>query len=378
MPSDFSAAGSGSLPTNSRNGRPGADLLDGLQLSDLVERPPIEIDREALRQHLQSRTVLITGAGGSVGTELTSQLLDLNPQRLVLVDRSEHNLFQLERRLPDTAVDIVFSLTDVHDRSAMGRLFDRTAPDLVIHAAAYKHVPLIERHPGAGFQNNTLATARLLEVCEAHSVEQFVLISTDKAVGPCSILGATKRLAEWVVRASETELTAKIVRFGNVFGSRGSVIPLFAEQLAAGGPLKVTHPEMERYFMSAPDACRLILQTLLLDAAPIYALKMGTPIRIEWLARQILQRVRPDADPEAMITYTGRRPGEKLREQLVAPSERSHPTGHANINGVSGGTAPSRRDLTDLLSRLERLAPGDAEAFREALLNPTGELQKSA
>ncbi len=373
MPRDI-PAGSGLPSPNGRNGHIHSDVLDGLHLSDLIDRPAIAIDRAALRQYLHSRTVLVTGAGGSIGTELTGQLLDLDPKQLVLVDRNEHNLFQLERHLADSDSDIVLSLTDVRDRASMARLFDRTGPDLVIHAAAYKHVPLIERHPIAGFQNNTLATARLMEVCEGRAIEQLVLVSTDKAVEPRSVLGATKRLAEWIVRRLDGSLQPKIVRFGNVFGSRGSVIPLFAEQLAAGGPLKVTHPDMQRYFMSAPDACRLILQTLLLDEAPIYALKMGDPIRIEWLARQILQRVRPDADPASMITFTGRRPGEKLHEQLVAPSETAHSTAHAHINGVSGSTAPPHEQLMLLLEQLTHYAETDAAALRDALLEPVDHL----
>ena len=302
-----------------------------------------------------------------MGTALTRQLIDLAPARLVLLDRSEHNLFHLRRRLASTSTELTFSLADVQQQTAVVDVLDRTAPDIVIHAAAYKHVPLVEEHPAAGFRNNTMATWTLLAQCEARPVEQFVLVSTDKAVEPRSALGATKQLAEQIVRSSDAALTTKIVRFGNVFGSRGSVIPLFAEQLAAGRPLEVTHPEMERYFMSAPDACRLILQTLLLDAAPIYALKMGDPIRIEWLAQQILQRVRPGTDPDAMITHTGRRPGEKLSERLIGPSESSHPTPHPNIIGVSNLEAPSRAELTALLDRLRQRAHAEAKAFRADL-----------
>ena len=358
-------------PAPARNGHPGADFLQQLDLTEFTDRPEIEIDQAALQRYLQSRTVLITGAGGSVGTELTAQLLDLAPERLVLVDRSEHNLFQLRRHLAPAEPEVTFTLADVCDRQAMTRLLDRSLPDVVIHAAAYKHVPLIEEHPGAGFQNNTLATRRLLRWCEERPIEQFVLVSTDKAVEPRSILGATKQLAEWIVRSSEADLQTKIVRFGNVFGSRGSVIPLFAEQLAAGGPLEITHPEMERYFMSAPDACRLILQTLLLDSASVYALKMGDPIRIEWLARQILQRVRPDADPNTLITYTGRRPGEKLSEQLVGTSEATHPTAHPHIIGVTDAEAPDRSKLDELIDRFDQLTRSEPRTLHNALLSPT-------
>lgn len=364
-----SSSGGAEPASNGRNGHRDATPAGELQLSDFVERPQIEIDREGLRGYLEARTVLVTGAGGSVGTELAAQLLAVAPHRLVLADISEHNLFQLEQAFPSApGTDIVYSLIDVQNTEGMTHLIERTGPDVVIHAAAYKHVPLIERHPAAGFRNNTLATARLLDVCEAHAVEQFVLISTDKAVAPKSVLGATKRLAEWVVRSSEADLATKIVRFGNVFGSRGSVIPQFQRQLAQGGPLEVTHPDMKRYFMSVDDASRLIIQTLLLDVAPIYALNMGEPVSILWIAREMVRRYVPNGAPEDWIVYTGKRPGEKFEEQLVSADETSFPTDHPHIMGLTGGIPRSAQALTALLSRLDERASHHPEALRKTLL----------
>lgn len=331
----------------------------------------MHLAREALRTYLAERTVLVTGAGGSIGTELTQQLQALQPAYLVLVDRSEHNLFTLEQRLPPSD-RTTFCLADVGHTEAMGALFAAHQPDVVLHAAAYKHVPLMERHPAAAFRNNTLATMRLLRLSAQHRIEQFVFVSTDKAVAPISVLGATKQLAEWAVRhASSSETTCKIVRFGNVFGSRGSVVPLFFQQLADGGPLKVTHPDMTRHFMTAREASSLILQTLLLDAAPVYALKMGESVRIQWLAEEILRRFAPACTPADHIVYTGRRPGEKLSEQLQTASETVRASDHPRILGLHGPVPMSPDVLDEHLGELQRQAEHHAvDTLRQMLISP--------
>jgi FlaA1/EpsC-like NDP-sugar epimerase len=330
-------------------------------LSDLVPREPVAIDRPGLRHFLADRTVLVTGAGGSIGAELSAQLTRLSPDRLVLVDVSEQNLHHLETTLrtqtPET--DLVYALADVRDEARMEALLHREQPDAVLHTAAYKHVHLMERHPQEAFQNNTMATVRLLRLCEQTGVDQFVFVSTDKAVAPESVLGATKRWAEWYVRTACPSLQARTVRFGNVFGSDGSVVPRFLSRVAEGRPLPITHPDMERYFMTAEEACQLILQTLLLDAHPTYILKMGDPVRIEWLAKQLIDRWHPDAAPEEMIEYVGRRPGEKLSEQLVCEDESVHKTDYPSILGLEAAPRYPREALDGHFQEVQAAATAE-------------------
>lgn len=339
-----------------------------LRLDDLVPRDPVEIDRSALRNFLSDRTVLVTGAGGSIGSELTRQLVDLQPFRLALVDVSEHNLYRLETALRGTPYDgdLEFCIADVRDSALMDDLFARLQPDVVLHTAAYKHVPLMERHPAEAFRNNTEASVNLLSLCEQHDVDQFVYVSTDKAVNPSSVLGATKQLAEWYVRTSTGPTQCRTVRFGNVFGTQGSVVPRFEEKLADGEPLPITHPDMERYFMSPEEACGLVLQTLLLDAYPTYIFRMGDPIRIQWLAERLIRHWYPNVDPETMIEYVGRRPGEKMSEQLVADDETVHPTDHPSIVGLRAPKPCARAELNAHLRRLQSVSSPTRES-REQL-----------
>ena len=345
-----------------------------VQLDDLVPRDPIEIDRPALRDVLSDRTVLVTGAGGSIGSELTRQLVDLQPFRLALVDVSEHNLYRLETSLRGTPYDgdLEFCIADVRDTGLMNDLFTRLQPDVVLHTAAYKHVPLMERHPAEAFRNNTEASVNLLTLCEQHEVDEFVFVSTDKAVNPSSVLGATKQLAEWYMRTCTGGTQCRTVRFGNVFGTQGSVVPRFEEKLANGEPLPVTHPEMERYFMSSEEACGLILQTLLLDAHPTYIFRMGEPVSIQWLAERLINHWYPHVDPETMIEYVGRRPGEKMSEDLVADDETVHPTEHPSIVGLEAPVPYARAVLDTHLQRLQSVASPTRESreqLRTLLLN---------
>jgi FlaA1/EpsC-like NDP-sugar epimerase len=347
-----------------------------VQLSDLISRTPVPVDRPALRDFLSDRTVLVTGAGGSIGSELSAQLLDLNPFRLVLVDVSEHNLYQLERSLRSRSYDgdLEFCIADVRDETVTNGLMAREQPDVVLHTAAYKHVPLMERHPAEAFRNNTMATVHLLRLSEQHNVEQFTFVSTDKAVEPSSVLGATKQLAEWYVRTAPDTMQSTIVRFGNVFGSQGSVVPRFEEKLAAGDALPITHPDMERYFMTSGEACRLILQTLLFNTYPIHILKMGDPVRIQWLAEQLIERYYPHVDPESMIEFVGRRPGEKLSEQLTHDNETVHATTHPSILGLNAPIPYSRTELENHFRQLQALcdpAQVSREQLRQRLLKGT-------
>jgi FlaA1/EpsC-like NDP-sugar epimerase len=305
---------------------------------------------------------------------LSRQLVSLNPFRLALVDVSEHNLYRLEQSLRTERYDgdLDFCIADVRDASLMDDLFATHQPDVVLHTAAYKHVPLMERHPAEAFRNNTQASVNLLTLCEEHDVDQFVFVSTDKAVNPASVLGATKQLAEWYVRTGGGTTRCSTVRFGNVFGTQGSVVPRFEEKLSAGEPLPITHPDMERYFMSPKEACGLILQTLLLDAHPTYIFRMGDPIRIQRLAERLIEHWYPHVAPETMIEYVGRRPGEKMSEDLVTEGETVHSTDHPSILGLNGSPPYSRAELDAHLQRLQSVSSPTRESrerLRKLLLN---------
>ncbi|MEF8864384.1 MAG: polysaccharide biosynthesis protein [Salinibacter sp.] len=330
----------------------------GPHLDDLVSREPVDVDRDALRNMLSDRTVLVTGAGGAIGAELSRQLLALEPSRLVLVDVSEHNLYELKTALCSESHrgGLDFCIADVRDAPRMDALLAHHRPDVVVHAAAYKHVPLMEQHPAEAFRNNTQASIQLLQLCEEHAVDRFTFVSTDKAVHPSGVLGATKQLAEWYMRTGSGPTHCTTVRFGNVFGTEGGVVPRFQAKLAAGEPLPVTHPDMERYFMSLEEACGLVLHTLPFGARPTYIFRMGDPLRIAWLAKRLIRRAHPHIDPETMIEYVGRRPGEKLSERLVWDDETVHPTEHPNILGLEGPVPHTRAVLNAYLQRLRSVA----------------------
>ena len=337
-------------------------------LEALLNRPPAAIDTASLRTRFAEQTVLITGAGGSIGRELSWQVAQLNPKNLILVDFSEFNLFHLEHTLRSANIGcaLSFELLDIRDSLHVDALLDRTSPTIVFHAAAYKHVPMMERHTMAAFENNALATVNLLSTCEKQGVDQFIFISTDKAVYPTSVMGATKRLTEWYVRSANGSMKTKTVRFGNVFGSLGSAVPLFAEQISRGGPVTVTHPDMERFFMTVHDACSLILQTLLYDIAPIYTLRMNPPVRIVWLVERMIEMLSPNSAID--IEYIGIRAGEKIHEQLWAEEESTLNTPHRDIIGLTGPAGYSRAELDEWIGYLQHLASTRAEhTLRTAL-----------
>ncbi len=343
-------------------------------IEEVLGQRPVDIDQATIQTYLSGRTVLVTGAGGSIGSELTKLLLTLKPFRLVLVDVSEYALFKMEEGIRQASFsgDVVFRIADVRDEDIMRTVFETTRPDVVFHAAAYKHVPLMERHPIEAFRNNTLSTVSLIRLCERFDTEQFIFISTDKVVEPSSVLGATKRLAEWYLRSAHSGMRRKIVRFGNVFGSQGSVVELFSDQIAKGGPVRITHPDMERYFMSAHDACALILQTLLFDDdMSIYMLRMGQPVSIVKLAEKMIALYASDGS-NVEIVYTGVRPGEKLSENLHTDRETPVATSHPAIVALTSEAMFSRLELDGHLSYLESLCAENRTAelrkhlFREA------------
>ena len=315
-------------------------------LEDLLGRPQNVLDREAMRTLVAGRRVMVTGAGGTIGTELARQIAAIGPARLTLVDSSEFNLYSVDMELAERAPAIVRRaiLADVRNRERIGAVMGEERPELVFHAAALKHVPMVETHPIEGVLTNVVGTRNVAEACRAVGAAAMVLISTDKAVNPTSVMGATKRLAEGYCQALDVSdgsagATRFItVRFGNVLGSTGSVVPLFQRQLASGGPLTVTHPEIKRYFMTVREAVELVLQASALGlgrrsdprsvetSGKIFVLDMGEPVRILDLARQMIRLagLRPDRDVQ--ITFTGLRPGEKLNEELFHAGERLQPT----------------------------------------------------
>ena len=309
--------------------------LRDLKIDDLLARSPTELDCDAIGELLQYRRVLVTGAGGSIGSEICRQVLKFKPAELVLLGRGENRIFFVEHELraqktPTTLRPVIANITDV-DR--MRQVFEQYRPDVVLHAAAHKHVPLMEANVGESINNNVLGTKCLADLANEYGVKNLVLISSDKAVNPSSVMGATKHLAERYVQALSCESSTRfgVVRFGNVLGSAGSVVPIFQEQIRRGGPITVTDPEMTRYFMTIPEAAQLVLQAAAMGrGGEIFVLDMGQPVRIADLARDLIRL--SGLPPSAIdITYTGIRPGEKLTEELYLDDEHATATAHDKI-----------------------------------------------
>jgi FlaA1/EpsC-like NDP-sugar epimerase len=327
------------LPRSSpamRSGRISAHDLRDVGIEDLLGRPAIRMDWQGIAESVKGKSILVSGAGGSIGKELCRQLAPLEIGRLVVFERCEFNLYAIERELRETfpQLPLVPVLGDVCDAVTVEAVMKVYAPQVVFHAAAYKHVPILEGHIRAGVQNNVFGTRNVATLADRYGCETFVLISSDKAVNPANTMGATKRVAEMVCqdldRRSKTSYIT--VRFGNVLGSSGSVIPLFQEQIARGGPVTVTHPDVERYFMTISEACQLILQASAIGkGGEVFVLDMGEPIKISYLAEQMVRLAgkRPGEDIE--IVYTGLRPGEKLYEELFHDAEQLTGTCHPKI-----------------------------------------------
>jgi len=364
------------------SGKARLDQVQEVDIEDLLGREPVPPRPELLGKCITGRTVLVTGAGGSIGSELCRQVVEQGAARLVLFDVSEFGLYQIDhelRALPSVAngeVELVAALGSVLDERRLQRLFARFAIDTVYHAAAYKHVPLVEHNPIEGLSNNALGTLIAARVAAQANVSHFVLISTDKAVRPTNVMGASKRLAELALQALQPEYTAttfSMVRFGNVLGSSGSVVPLFRRQITDGGPVTVTHPDITRYFMTIPEAVQLVIQAgSMAEGGDVFVLDMGEPVKIAHLARRMVHlsglEVRdeehPDGDIE--ITYTGLRPGEKLFEELLI-GEAVNGTGHPRIMRASEDCL-RWRVFEKCLSRLQKdMERHDLEAVREHL-----------
>ena len=320
------------------SGKVKVSQLRSVQIQDLLGRDPIQLETESIREMLAGRVVMVTGGGGSIGSELCRQIASFNPARLLVVDQSEVQLFPIEQELIELGYGgvILPLVADILDRERMTYIFERFKPEVVYHAAAHKHVPMMEQQPSEAIKNNSLGTMALAESALKYGVDRFVMISTDKAINPTNVMGVSKRLAEVFVQAlhaanpDKTKFMA--VRFGNVLGSSGSVIPIFQRQIAAGGPVKVTHPDVTRYFMTIPEAVGLVLQSSLQGVGgEIFVLDMGKPVKIVDLARDLIQLsgLRPGEDIE--IEFTGLRPGEKLFEELSHHGENITATKHAKI-----------------------------------------------
>jgi FlaA1/EpsC-like NDP-sugar epimerase len=324
------------LPTVFELLRGGVQLtrqLREVQVEDVLGREPVRMQLERAGSYLTDRIVLVTGAGGSIGSELCRQIARVRPKLLVMLDHAEDNLFEIDREMVSrwhfSRVEAV--LADCREPDRILEVMQRFKPDIVFHAAAYKHVPLMEDNPLEAVRNNAIATRVTADVAAASGVERFVLVSTDKAVNPRTVMGASKAMAEWVVEAAgrrHPRTRFLTVRFGNVLGSSGSVVPIFREQIERGGPVTVTDPEMTRWFMTIPEAVQLVIQAGDLGAGvgEVFVLEMGDPVRILDLARNMIRLAGYEPDTEIAIEFTGARPGEKLHEELLNEEERSQPT----------------------------------------------------
>ncbi|MCD0800629.1 type 8 capsular polysaccharide synthesis protein Cap8D, partial [Staphylococcus aureus] len=301
--------------------------LKKVEVEDLLGRDPVELDMDMISNELTNKTILVTGAGGSIGSEICRQVCNFYPERIILLGHGENSIYLINRELRNRFgknVDIVPIIADVQNRARMFEIMETYKPYAVYHAAAHKHVPLMEDNPEEAVHNNILGTKNTAEAAKNAEVKKFVMISTDKAVNPPNVMGASKRIAEMIIQSlnDETHRTNFVaVRFGNVLGSRGSVIPLFKSQIEEGGPVTVTHPEMTRYFMTIPEASRLVLQAgALAEGGEVFVLDMGEPVKIVDLARNLI-KLSGKKEDDIRITYTGIRPGEKMFEELMNKDE---------------------------------------------------------
>jgi len=337
-------------------------------IDDLLGREEINIDWSNVAQQVQGKSILISGGGGSIGSELARQLVKLDIKSLCILDHSEFNLYQIDRELTSNneAILVKSLLVNVTDKAHLFKVFSKVKPDIVFHAAAYKHVPLLEKMPCEGFLNNVLGTKNIVDICDQFNVEKMVLISTDKAVNPYSIMGATKRIAETYCQFKNQKSNTEyiIVRFGNVLGSAGSVVPLFKEQISSGGPVTVTHKEMTRYFMTIEEACQLIVQSMVLGSdGDIHVLDMGKPISILSLANRMISLSGKIPGVDIDVVITGLRAGEKMHEQLYYDVEKLKHTSHKKIFHIS-----SRIKHIDSFDSLLNIAIKQAINFQEEKL----------
>jgi FlaA1/EpsC-like NDP-sugar epimerase len=359
------------------------DDLKRVVIDDLLGREPVSLVWDSIREGLSGKRVMITGGGGSIGSELCRQIARLNPVELIVVDNGEFALYRIDHELRSEFHDLIFYsvLGDICDSATVEKVVGEYKPDMIFHAAAYKHLPILQTQLREAFRNNVLGTMRLAEAAERHGVGTFVLISTDKAVNPANIMGATKRVAEMYCQNMNTRSNTRYitVRFGNVLNSNGSVVPLFKEQIAKGGPVTVTHPEISRYFMTISEASQLIMQAAVLGSGgEIYVLDMGEPVKITYLAEQLIRLSGKEPGKDIQIVYTGLRPGEKLFEELFHELEPYEQTQHEKIFLAH----PRQADWTVLSAEL-RIAEQatrryDTDKLQKSLLLLVPELAKTS
>lgn len=337
-------------------------------INDLLGREAIRLDLDIIEQYLKNKVILVTGAGGSIGSEMCRQVCSFEPKILLLVEQAENALFYIERELRKSYPKVVMEniICDITDKKRVEQIFEKFKPEVVIHAAAHKHVPLMELNPGEAIKNNIVGTKTVADAADKYGAGHFVMISTDKAVNPTSIMGSSKRIAEMYIqdlnKTSDTHFVT--VRFGNVLGSNGSVVPIFEGQIASGGPVTVTHPEMKRYFMTIPEASQLVLQAAAMGkGGEIFVLDMGEPVKIVDLAKELitLSGFRPGEDIE--IIFTGIRPGEKLFEELSIKGEDMLPTRHNKIGIWKNSVPHTRERLHELINGL--VAMSDNQDYQQ-------------
>lgn len=359
------------LITDWENQQEISQKIKNIQIEDLLERDPIVLDNKLISKQLKDKTILITGAAGSIGSEIVKQVILFSPKKVIILDQAETPLHQLSLELASNQIqntNIISVISDIRNRDAVENVFKKYSPDVVFHAAAYKHVPLMEENPSQAIETNVKGTKNLADLSCEYNVKKFVMVSTDKAVNPSNVMGASKRIAEKYVqslqlknKSEKGEKATKFIttRFGNVLGSNGSVVPLFTKQIAEGGPVTITHQDIIRYFMTIPEACQLVLEAGAMgNGGEIYIFDMGKPVKIIDLARKMIKLAGFIPDKDIKIDIVGLRPGEKLYEELLNDTSKTLPTHHKKImieQEIETDFNPLHEDINDLLQTIKSL-----------------------